>query len=81
MTIKRRIIDNSNKNNPFPITVNCDKTGKTIDGLRYYFTCQNCKNQSWYDERYCNNGYFYYTSKTGVKTEKVYCKNYEVTTK
>ena len=74
--IKKRILPNGEN---FPVTVNADKKGFTQYGTRYYFTCQNCKNASWYDEHYCNNSYFYEVSKMGVKTlPKAYCKNYEV---
>ena len=74
MIIKKRILPN---NENFPVTVNADKKGFTQYGARYYFTCQNCKNASWYDEHYCNNSYFYNVSKADSKIEKVYCKNYE----
>lgn len=73
--IKKRILPNGET---FPVTVTADKKGYLQYGTRYYFTCQNCKNASWYDEHYCNNSYFYEVSKMGVKTAKTYCKNYEV---
>lgn len=48
------------------------------EGCNYslYCDCNNCKNESWYDDDYCNNEYSHYID--SGKTTRVYCENYEV---
>lgn len=41
-----------------------------------YFNCHNCKNESWYDDNYCNNEMLHFVD--SGKTTRVYCENYEV---
>lgn len=46
------------------------------DGCNYslYCDCNNCKNESWYDDNYCNNEYLHFID--SGKTTRVYCENY-----
>ena len=48
------------------------------EGCNYslYCDCNNCKNESWYDDNYCNNEYLHYID--SGKTTRVYCEKYEV---
>lgn len=48
------------------------------DGCNYslYCNCNNCKNESWYDDDYCNNQYLHFVD--SEKTTRVYCEKYEV---
>lgn len=48
------------------------------DGCNYslYCDCNNCKNESWYDDDYCNNEMLYFIE--NGKTTRVYCERYEV---
>lgn len=48
------------------------------DGCRYslYCDCTNCKNESWYDDDYCNNQCLHFVD--SGRTTRVYCENYEV---
>lgn len=48
------------------------------DGCKYslYCDCNNCKNESWYDDDYCNNQYLHYID--SGKTIRVYCEKYKV---
>lgn len=50
----------------------------TKEGYRYslYCDCNNCKNENWYDDNYCNNEYLHFIDKG--KTTRVYCERYEV---
>lgn len=49
------------------------------EGVRYslYCDCNNCKNESWYDDDYCNNQQLHFIN-NDTKTTRVYCENYEV---
>lgn len=42
-----------------------------------YFDCTKCKNDSWYDENYCNNQKFEVVS-LPKKRDKYYCLNYSL---
>lgn len=44
------------------------------DGCNYslYCDCNNCKNESWYDDNYCNNEYLHFID--SGKTTRVYCE-------
>lgn len=48
------------------------------DGCNYslYCDCHNCKNESWYDDNYCNNERLHFVD--SGKTTRVYCEKYEV---
>ena len=48
------------------------------DGCNYslYCDCHNCKNESWYDDDYCNNERLHFVD--SGKTTRVYCEKYEV---
>ena len=75
--IKRRILDDDNN----LITVNCTDRCKpyTRDKHKYsmFFDCTQCKNASWYDDNYCNNGSIVFVDKDGIITTRVYCANYQ----
>lgn len=77
--IKRRILDEDTNS---IVTVNSNKVGKeqfqNKHRYRVYFSCEKCKNASWYDDTYCNNGVFHYIDKENTKTTWVYCAKYEV---
>ena len=79
MTIKKQINDSYTGE---PITVNANAKGRRFmqDGGLYngYYSCDKCKNASWYDDDYCNNERFHFIEKDGVKTVSVYCERYEV---
>ena len=49
------------------------------DGCNYslYCDCGKCKNESWYDDNYCNNERLHFID-NDTKTTRVYCENYEV---
>lgn len=48
------------------------------NGCNYslYCDCNNCKNESWYDDNYCNNEILHFVD--SGKTTRVYCERYEV---
>ena len=48
------------------------------DGCNYslYCDCNKCKNESWYDDNYCNNEYLFFID--NGKTTRVYCEHFEV---
>lgn len=48
------------------------------EGCNYslYCDCNNCQNESWYDDNYCNNEYLHYID--SGKTTRVYYEKYEV---
>ena len=48
------------------------------DGCKYsmYCNCSKCKNESWYDDNYCNNEYLFFID--NGKTTRVYCEHFEV---
>ncbi len=48
------------------------------DGCNYslYCACHNCKNESWYDDDYCNNERLHFVD--CGKTTRIYCEKYEV---
>lgn len=48
------------------------------EGCNYslYCDCNNCKNESWYDDNYCNNQYLHFID--SGKTTRVYCERHEV---
>lgn len=57
-------------------TVNIETVGERVGYYRYYFRCDNCKNQSIFDDKNdihtCVNRRIF----IGIDNEKVYCKNY-----
>ena len=48
------------------------------DGCNYsmYCDCNKCKNESWYDDDYCNNERLHFID-NDTKTIRVYCENYK----
>lgn len=48
------------------------------DGCKYsmYCDCNKCKNESWYDDDYCNNERLHFIDNE-TKTIRVYCENYK----
>ena len=75
---RKTILDDDNN----LVSVNCNDRCKPYikDGHRYsmFFSCEKCKNASWYDDDYCNNGKIIFVDKEDVITTRVYCANYEV---
>lgn len=57
-------------------TVNIETIGERVDYYRYYFCCDNCKNQSIAADEYnihtCVNCRIF----IDISNEKVYCENY-----
>lgn len=58
------------------ITVNTDKCGNPYMkyGCKYaaYFTCSICKNESWYDDGYCNNQKIHFVDIPNSKVTHVF---------
>lgn len=57
-------------------TVNIETVGERVGYYRYYFRCDNCKNQSIFDDK--NNIHACVNRRIfiGIDNEKVYCENY-----